>query len=510
MDLHVSDPLSALDETATLLGAAPPPAAATDAPRAAGPPPKAESAAVRAKRRRRARGRRFDLPAWAVSLLVHVVILSLLGAATFSREVHTAVASINSALVSTKGAPDELIKIDAPPSDAPRDRALGDLEGTAGPASGVGGGIGTGPPSATPRVGVASAIGEKTSLPSVQVVPHVSGLSDLPAAASIDLGGGGMLSGDVAYETNDVGVALDQLAREILRHLAQHKLTVVWLFDESGSMKDDQRAIKQKFDRVASELKINLETGSGKNKRSSDALNHAVVGFGKGLHYELEKPTFDIDEIGRAIDHLRIDDTGIENTMGAIQEVIGHYASLIRKDRRLLLVLVTDESGDDGGKIEETRQAAVSRGVPIYVIGRQSLFGYERAHLLYVDPVTKDHYWPAIRRGPETADVEMLQWDGLHERWDEQPSGFAPYELARLAKDTGGIYFLLPSKENLRLHTKEKAYSITTLREYLPDYESRVNYFENRNLSEFRRTLHEIIVDQALPIPAPLRDRSRR
>ena len=118
------------------------------------------------------------MPAWAVSLLVHVVILSLLGAATFSREVQTAVASINSALVSTEGEPDELIMIDAPPSDAPRDQAVGDPDATAGPGSGLGGGIGTGPPSATPRVGVASAIGEKTSLPSVQVVPHVSGLSD--------------------------------------------------------------------------------------------------------------------------------------------------------------------------------------------------------------------------------------------------------------------------------------------------------------------------------------------
>jgi hypothetical protein len=490
MDLHVSDLSSAPPSPAAV--AAPETPSAPGTPRAAEPTPKAETAAVRAKKRRRARGRRFDLPAWAVSVLVHVVILSLLGAATFSDEVQTAVASINSALVSTEGKADELMVIDAPPSDAPRDRTVGDPNASEG--SSLGGGIGTGPPSATPRVGIASAIGEKTSLPSIQVVPQVSGLSDLPAVASIDLGGGGKLSGDVAYETSDIGVALDQLAREILRHLTQHKLTVVWLFDESGSMKDDQRAIKQKFDRVASELKIHTAAGTGKDKKSYDALNHAIVGFGKGLHYELEKPTFDIDEIGRAIDHLRIDDSGAENTMGAIQEVIGHYASLIRKDRRLLLVLVTDESGDDGGKVEEARQAAVSRGVPIYVIGRQSLFGYERAHLRYIDPVTKDEYWPAVRRGPETADIEMLQWDGLHERWDEQPSGFAPYELARLAKDTGGIYFLLPSEENLRLRNKEKAYSIATLKEYLPEYESRVNYFENRNRSEFRRTLYEIIV----------------
>ena len=106
--------------------------------------------------------------------------------------------------------------------------------------------------------------------------------------------------------------------------------------------------------------------------------------------------------------------------------MIDHYAGLITKDRRLLIVLVTDESGDDGSYVEEAHQAAVEHKVPIYVIGRQSLFGYERAHLQYVDPVTKDVYWPTIRRGPETADIELLQCDGLHDRWDEQPSGLRP------------------------------------------------------------------------------------
>ena len=113
-------------------------------------------------------------------------------------------------------------------------------------------------------------------------------------------------------------------------------------------------------------------------------------------------------------------------------EVVEHYANLIRKDRRLLIVLVTDESGDDGADVEEARQALTKYNVPLFVIGRQSLFGYPYAHHRYVDPVTKDVYHPLIRRGPETADLELYQWDGLYDRWDEQPSGFAPYELARL------------------------------------------------------------------------------
>jgi hypothetical protein len=179
--------------------------------------------------------------------------------------------------------------------------------------------------------------------------------------------------------------------------------------------------------------------------------------------------------------------------MHAIAEVIHHYSGLIRNDRRLLIVLVTDESGDDGSFVEEAYQAAKTRKVPIYVIGRQSLFGLEYAHLLYIDPITKEHFYPAIRRGPESADLEVLQWDGLHDRRDEQPSGFAPYELARIAKETGGIYFLLPSEESMRIYQREKLYSIRTLKEYIPDYGPRGEYVPKRDHSELRRTLHEII-----------------
>jgi hypothetical protein len=472
---------------------------APDLPAAEPVTPEPAAKAMRARKRRRRRTLRIDAPAWAASLLVHVAVLSLLGLATFSGEVRKAVANINSALVANPTGPDEMVPIYADPSNAPREFAVGSAGSATGSEQRGGGGslsgIGSGPPSATPQVaGVGRGIGEKTSLPGVRVVANVSGLGLLPTAAKlgVDLGGGGMIGGDVTFETSDIGAALDQLAREILRHLSQHKLTVVWLFDESESMKDDQKAIREKFDRVASELKINVDAAARK-QAGGVPLTHAIVGFGNELHFELEKPVPNVDLIGQAIDHLKVDDTGTENTMHALQEVINHYARVINKDRRLLIVLVTDESGDDGSYVEEAHQAAMEHRVPIYVIGRQSLFGYERAHLRYVDPVTKDVYWPAIRRGPETADIELLQWDGLHNRWDEQASGFAPYELARLAKDSGGIYFLLPSEENMRVRRQERAYSMATLKEYVPEYDSRLEYVERRNRSEFRRTLYEII-----------------
>jgi hypothetical protein len=443
---------------------------------------------------RPARTLRFTAPAWVVSMLVHVGILSALGLASLSPEVRKAVANINASMVDTslsKQQAEELTTILGEPTSAPRSEAISEFLTT---TPGLGGGLGTGsgPPSATPRVPVASAVNERTSMPSVNVVPKLSGLAIKPptVALSREIGGGigGAAIGEVARPTKDIGQALDQVAREILRHLEKHKLTVVWLFDESGSMKDDQKAVKEKFNRVSAELKLNLD----ENKKSAGALLHAIVGFGQDIHYDV-KPTADIDLIAKAIDRLRVDESGVENTCHAIADVINTYSSQITKDRRLLIVLVTDESGDDGAYVEEARQRAVKFSVPIYVIGRQSMFGKWSVILPYKDPLTGDTYWPSIRRGPETAGLEVLQWDGLHGRWDEQPSGFAPYELARLTKETGGIYFILPSEEYLRSTQREKAYSMASMKEYVPDYESRVQYNTRVARSPFRRALFEII-----------------
>ena len=486
----------------------------TDGPRPGkrigGASPTVRGSKLRPKRRRRVR-MRYLMQAWSVSLLVHVVILSALAAATFTaKDAVRKILNFDSALAGFRNGELEVLPIYADPDNIRRDKAIGEeLASTPGEpttvmlAEGEGddaggsiatGAAGTGQPSRTPKVrGVGKGrINEGTSLPGIKVDGlGGSPLSLLPAAPAVDLGGGGKIAGDPMFDVKEIGVALDQLAREILRHLKDHKLTVVWLFDESVSMQDDQKTIYQKFDRVSSELKTNVDP----NTKNAGALNHAIVGFGQAMDYVLEKPREDIDQIGKAIKKLKVDTTGTENTMQAIREVVERYANVVQKGRRLLIVLVTDESGDDGTYVEEARQALKKYKVPLYVIGRQSLFGYPFAHHQYTDPVTKDVYHPLIRRGPETADLELYQWDGLYDRWDEQPSGFAPYELARLTRDSGGIYFVLPSEEFMRVRQREQAYSITQLKEYMPEYDNRLAYVERRNASNLRRQMHEFILE---------------
>lgn len=455
---------------------APVPAAEPTAAAKGAEPPKAAPAPAVPKKRRRKR-RYTEIPGWGISLVIHgAILLALLGISTQLTEKPKKI-DLNSALTTEVGE-EEPLKILADPVSDQRSETLSNPNLVA-------------VASATPNVSSATKVDQRSSMmPDIQAPGLSSPLATMPAAPAVDLGNRGMISGDVTAAVDTIDQALDQLAREILRNLNDHKLLVVWMFDESNSMKDDQQAVKSKFDRVSSELRSHVNKGQKENKE----LLHAVVGFGGGIHFEQE-PTEDEQSITRAIDRLRTDQTGAENTLQAFARILAKYNSYITKDRRLMTVLVTDESGDDGQVIEETRDLARKHLVPVYVVGRQSLLGADQLHIQYQDPVTKDIYHPTIKRGPETADFELLQYDGIHGRWDETPSGFAPYELARLTKETGGMYFILPNEEQLRVNNRrlERAYSIATLREYVPDYESRAEYVLKRNKSDLRRSMYQII-----------------
>ncbi|MFO0892360.1 MAG: hypothetical protein U0790_24875 [Isosphaeraceae bacterium] len=480
-----------------------------DAP--GGEPAAAKAPRLRPRRRSRVRLRHL-LPAWCVSLMVHVVILSALAAATFSnQDAARPFVSFDSALADLRNGELQEAPILAEPSNIPRKEAVGTVrggpeedaapemiadggpEGDAGDGGGtvVGTAFGAVPPSQTPRfLGRGrGGINEANSLPHLKLEGMArSPINTLPPNPAANLIGVGV-GGDPTFHVKTIGEGLDQLAREILLRLKEHKLTVVWMFDESISMKDDQRAILNQFDRVSADINKNIEPG----KKAAGALAHAIVGFGKNSNYVI-KPTVDMDEIGRGIKKLPEDHSGVENTMQAIRETVEVFAGIAKeKDRKLMLVLVTDESGDDGADVEEARQALAKHKVSLFVIGRQSLFGYPFAHHRFQDLVTKDVYHPLIRRGPESADFEIYQWDGLYDRWDEQPSGFAPWELARLTKDSGGMYFLLPSEEFMRVRQREQAYSSEQLREFRPEYDNRLRYVQNRTASPLKRSLYEII-----------------
>ena len=295
------------------------------------------------------------------------------------------------------------------------------------------------------------------------------------------------------------GDALDRLTWELLRLMRTDKLLVVWLFDESGSMQDDREDIKQRLFRVYQELRI-IEhdarlAGGERPKKLADVLTTAVHSFGQATHELTPEPTSDYGEVMAAIDRVPEDPTGAENLCGSLLTVLREYKGRARHEKRkLVVIVVSDESGDDGDAVEEVIQEARSSHAPIYILGREAVFGSLYAHVRWQQPETGRVFHLPIRRGPETPYAEQLQFDGYRARRDSQMSGFGPYEQVRLCLKTGGIFFQLPHETANLNDLDDRRNEALDLKEYLPASASRREYIVVRDNSEFRRAIWDVIV----------------
>ncbi|GAB4139243.1 MAG: hypothetical protein Tsb009_08060 [Planctomycetaceae bacterium] len=314
------------------------------------------------------------------------------------------------------------------------------------------------------------------------------------------------VKGEAQVLVKGYGGALDQLVQELIRMMRKDRLLVVWMFDESESMKDDQQDIKKRINRVFEELKIvnreaekigiskKIRRGSRSKRLLDDILLTSVTSFGAQYHELTKRPTADIGEILTAIDKIPIDKSGKENMCAAIMQAIARHKSLkARKKRKLVLIVVSDESGDDGPAVENVLRQAKAVKAPIYVLGRESVFGSYYAHVRWVQKETGRVFYLPIRRGPETPFAELLQFDGFRRRYDSHMSGFGPYVQVRLARNTGGIFFQLPHEQQDLNEFDEKKYASYALREYLPNLDSPAEYVQSRKKSRFRSTIYEVI-----------------
>lgn len=332
--------------------------------------------------------------------------------------------------------------------------------------------------------------------------PRLAETMQLTDAMMVAELGEGEITGEVGAMVEGYGAAMGVITQELIRIMRQQKVTVVWMFDESGSLEDDRKEIRENYMRVYEELGIAAKQDEDlRSRRGAPMLLTVVASYGKSLNVHTKKPTDNPELVKAAIDAVPIDQSGEENMCRSVAGIIAKYKGMA-KQRKLVVIVVTDESGDDGAtqNLEVAVQTARSANCPIYVMGRESMFGYPYAHQrwTYEDKAKniKEDFWIRVRRGPETAYPEALQWDGLHGRWDAQSAGFGPYEQVRMARESGGIFFVLPGNEkNLvgRMANDKRKYDFLAIREYTPLLLDRETYKKERSKSKFRATLFNVI-----------------
>ncbi len=226
-----------------------------------------------------------------------------------------------------------------------------------------------------------------------------------------------------------------------------------------------------------------------------------VVSFGHDRRAMLPKPTAELSEIIDAINNVPLDETGVETTFTTVAEIIQHWGR--HRDSRnrtyhTMVIVVTDEVGDDEERLEDAIALAQKTRVPVYVLGSQAVFGRTDGYMDYVDPKTKHVFHGVrVRQGPESVMLEQIRlpfwYDGL--QYDLIEAGFGPYALSRLAGASGGIYFVT------RFDTRRMGFNPARMREYKPDWVSRVQYQRQIEHSPLRQAVLNAaqITQQKLP-----------
>ncbi len=312
--------------------------------------------------------------------------------------------------------------------------------------------------------------------------------------------GEGEVAGEVGAHVDGYGTAMSRLSQELIRMMRTQQVIACWLFDESNSLKDDRREIRDQFHKIYEELNIASEQASQSKLGKFHSLETMVYSFGEGLHPLTAKPTANLDEIRAAIDKVPVDETGNENTFQSISKVLDdHGKAAARSGRKLVVIVLTDETGDDEGMLEDVIAKAQLIKSPVYVLGREAIFGYPFAHVRWINPESGIHHWIRVNRGPETAFPECLQYDGFRPRYDAYSSGFGPYSQVRLVRETGGIYFLLASDEEdlvgRSVHEQlQRRFDALAMKEYEPLLVERREYAKLRDQSDFRKGLWDVIL----------------
>jgi hypothetical protein len=335
--------------------------------------------------------------------------------------------------------------------------------------------------------------------PKVELYESVTAPSEAETIENIDL------TGTTEHPGGTEG-AVDRITLEIAASLRQRKTLPVWLFDESISLESRRAEINERFENIYRQL------GLMDDIDTKDALKSGVIGYGSQVHLLVKEPTSDIDELSKAVKSISSDTTGVENVFAALNLAIKEYGPVRRKMRaNMMVIIVTDERGDDfGGEsyavLEETVRRLSREGIRVYCIGNSSPFGRQKGYVHVKwkaeDGTEFEGDIPEADQGPETPLAEGLQlpfWTANAQQLDRMSSGYGPYTLSRLCAETGGIFFVADD-------TTVKKWDPQIMRQYSPDY---------RPGSEYRRQVQSNLAKASLiaaaqlavtePVPIPQR-----
>lgn len=306
------------------------------------------------------------------------------------------------------------------------------------------------------------------------------------------------IRGDSAVGTDGASGAVDRLTLEIAASLDKKDTTVCWLFDQSVSLAGQRRDIASRLTRVLEEL-----DASGSRRRSE--LFHLIYAYGDRVNPVIDRPTRDGQAVVDAIESIPIDDSGVELTFTAVRAA-ARKAQEVRAGRNVMLVVFTDEVGNDEQLADETAEYCRRMGIRVYVVGVPAPFGRRQVEIKFVEFDQKyadgEVRWPVVDQGPETLYPELIKVASKSAADEPIDSGFGPFSLSKLCASTGGIYFTVHGSRGSKGRVKDAEtapmasrlrhfFDSDAMRQYRPDYLSKANLDKELAANKAKKALVE-------------------
>ena len=306
------------------------------------------------------------------------------------------------------------------------------------------------------------------------------------------------IRGDSAVGTDGASGAVDRLTLEIAASLDKKDTMVFWVFDQSVSLAGQRRDIASRLTRVLEEL-----DASGSRRRSE--LFHLIYAYGDRVNPVIDRPTRDGQAVVDAIESIPIDDSGVELTFTAVRTA-ARKAQEVRAGRNVMVVVFTDEVGNDEQLADETAEYCRRMGIRVYVVGVPAPFGRRQVEIKFVEFDQKyadgEVRWPVVDQGPETLYPELIKVASKSAADEPIDSGFGPFSLSKLCASTGGIYFTVHGSRGSKGRVKDAEtapmasrlrhfFDSDAMRQYRPDYLSKANLDKELAANKAKKALVE-------------------
>ena len=410
-----------------------------------------------------------DTPAWAMSLVLHVVVLlslALIGLPAIAprQSSITILAPTQVVEEDVLVAPEMTVAVE---EQASASSDAENLEVSTAVAS-----VLSDDPVVT--VDVAEALNAELAISPIDLPPSGAELGDY-----LQVGRAG--TGDTGVGTAGTGGAVDRLTMEIAASLQQRATVVCWVFDQSVSLAGQRKEIAGRLDRVFDELGL-----SGAETKEHELLN-LVFAYGQKVAPLVKEPTRETGEVVKAIESIPIDESGVEMTFTAIAEA-AKKAKQVRispTKRNVMIIVFTDEVGNDQQYADQVAAFCRAQAMRVYVVGVPAPFGKREVKMKFTefDPrYADDVQWAVVEQGPETLHPEVVQVRSGRDADEPIDSGFGPFSLSKLCAETGGLYFCVHANRNAsgRVSDGEVAdmasrlryfFDPAVMRSYRPDYQ---------------------------------------